>query len=74
MKIPFSSQVLLGFLLGLHGAQNTPTTSTVAYGLKGRWAGGLFYTTSPSSGLDIVINKDNHEDQFGRNYTLDSDS
>lgn len=45
------------------------TDATVEYGLKGHRSENLFFTTCPSSGVDIVINRENHEDQFGRSYT-----
>ena len=47
----------------------SPRKKIMKYGLKGCAADNLFYTTCPSSGLDIVINGISHEDQFGRHYT-----
>ena len=43
------------------------TTQTL-YGLQGVVRGNAFYTQCPLSSLSIVINRDTHQDQFGRCY------
>ena len=43
------------------------TTQTL-YGLQGVVSGDAFYTQCPLSSLSIVIDRNTHQDQFGRCY------
>ncbi|APE00122.1 hypothetical protein BM525_20570 (plasmid) [Alteromonas mediterranea] len=57
------------FALSSSSIPQSKTNAMVQYGLKGHRSENLFFTTCPSSGIDIVINRENHEDQFGRAYS-----
>mgnify|MGYP001194943299 CR=1 FL=1 len=45
-----------------------PHTTQTLYGLQGVISGDTFYTKCPLSSIPIVIDRNTHQDQFGRCY------